>query len=252
MYTAPASLPIAEALEHFRGVSLAGMEQVSLQSRIDEKYIIPGSLLPECLALLQTDYAVLDIEGVRRFRYNTRYFDTPGFQLYLAHHNGNSRRVKVRFRCYEDSGLSFFEIKQKLRETLTVKIRATAPVAFELDAAQQLQAAECRGNDEALVYRLSNRFHRMTFCNAALTERLTIDTDISADAGARCVEWPGVVIIERKVAGGTPVPIPLLKPYLAVSGFSKYAIAAAQLYPGLKANNFKPAIRNLEKYAPRY
>lgn len=240
----------SEQLPAFSSVSLEEMEHASLQSRMDEKYILPEHLLPVLLEALSGQYRVLDIAGTRLFTYHTRYFDTPGFRLYLDHHNGSSNRLKVRYRCYEDSGACFFEIKQKQREVLTVKTRVPVLMKDELDAAEQAQVAALRGEQSLLEYKLSNRFHRMTFCNTSFTERLTIDVDVTMSGNERHVAWPGVVIVERKMKTATAVSFPFLKPYLAASGFSKYALAASRLYPGLKANNFKPALLNLSKYAP--
>lgn len=239
-----------EQLRNFSGISLEELDRASLQSRMDEKYVIPVHLLPTLLNALQEHYRVLDIAGNRQFGYHTRYFDTAGFRLYLDHHNGNSSRLKVRFRRYEDSGACFFEIKQKQREVLTVKTRTPARMKEALDAAELAQVAACRGAHAHLEYKLSNRFTRMTFCNASFTERLTIDTDVCMSHAGQHATWPGVVVVERKMKTSMVIPFPFLKPYLAASGFSKYAIAAALLYPELKSNNFKPALLNLAKYAP--
>ncbi|XQF91528.1 VTC domain-containing protein (plasmid) [Pseudoalteromonas espejiana] len=57
-------------------------------NRVDSKFMLPLSFLPELLTHIQGQYRVLDIQGKRLFSYYNQYFDTPELDLYKAHHNG--------------------------------------------------------------------------------------------------------------------------------------------------------------------
>ena len=166
----------------FRPVSLPELDAVALQSRFETKYLFPESRLPELLPQLLPDYRILEIDGCRRFDYLTWYFDTADFRLYRDHHNGYARRMKIRQRRYEQSGDVYFEVKRKASELKTDKARfripgmqqSIAPGMYEGLAGSRLEAAP-------LEYKLSNRFRRITLCNQAMTERVTLDTGIVMD-----------------------------------------------------------------------
>jgi len=100
-------------LQHFTPIGLAQIEDMALLHRIDTKYVLSEAQLYQALSHLASTYHVLEIEGRRQQNYQTLYFDTPGFALYLQHHNGWRSRYKVRSRVYVDSGMTFFEVKHK-------------------------------------------------------------------------------------------------------------------------------------------
>ena len=67
---------ITDILQQFEPISLAEMEGVTLMNRIDTKFVMPASLLPELLALAQTSYFVQQAAGKRTGDYDTVYYDT--------------------------------------------------------------------------------------------------------------------------------------------------------------------------------
>ena len=101
---------INERLTHFEPISLAGTDNVKLLDRIDTKFTFRMEKLPLLLEEMKDDYRILEINGSRISRYETRYFDTEDFRLYLQHHNGKLNRYKIRFRKYVDSNITYFEI----------------------------------------------------------------------------------------------------------------------------------------------
>lgn len=239
-----------DELAGFETITLEALEQASLLSRVEQKYIVPDTLLKLLLEELVPTYKLLCIQGKRTFRYYTRYFDSHDFRLYNEHHNGYVNRMKVRYRMYEDSQDCFFEIKYKKQDALTEKTRQAATLKYTLDNEERKRVVHSRLGDEELVYKLSNRFQRITLCNKNFTERLTIDTCINMFVDNNAVSLPDVAIIERKTGIADSIrPISLLKPYIAETGFSKYAVGVARLYPAIKHNNFKPILLNLSKYA---
>src|SRR5690606_7937868 len=108
-------------------ITLAEMDAVALQDRIDTKYVFGLSELCSILPQIIDQYRVFEINEKRISRYRTLYFDTHDFNIYLHHHNGQGSRYKVRARKYVDSDLSFFEVKHKNNRKRTIKSRMPIP-----------------------------------------------------------------------------------------------------------------------------
>ena len=117
------NMAVASPLEGFRGHCLAEQMQARLMNRVDTKFLVPAYLLDACLRGLEHHYSILEIDGRRRFTYDTLYFDTPERQLYLDHHNGKLNRFKLRIRHYRETGDSFLEVKKKNNRERTIKNR---------------------------------------------------------------------------------------------------------------------------------
>lgn len=111
------------SLNAFESHSLADQSSSALMDRVDTKYLIDAAELNQCLAELTAEYTVLEMNGCRGMAYDTLYFDTPGRQLYLDHHNGKLNRVKVRTRHYRATGERFLEVKVKTNKLRTSKQR---------------------------------------------------------------------------------------------------------------------------------
>src|SRR5690348_11438069 len=75
-------------LSRFAPIGLGQMDAVALQNRTDTKYLLSGAQLARALSALAGQYRALEIGGVRLSAYETLYFDTPDFALYLQHHAG--------------------------------------------------------------------------------------------------------------------------------------------------------------------
>ena len=84
------------------------MDSVSLMNRTDTKYIFRIEQLPAFIEEIANDYKILDVDGNRINSYETLYYDTADFQMYIHHQNGKANRYKVRFRKYVESKLNFF------------------------------------------------------------------------------------------------------------------------------------------------
>ena len=53
------------------------IERLALQTRIDHKYLVPLERFAELTARLPDAYAVLEIDQLRGFAYESVYFDPP-------------------------------------------------------------------------------------------------------------------------------------------------------------------------------
>jgi Domain of unknown function (DUF4956)/VTC domain len=103
------------------------IERSALQARIEHKYLVPLERLAELAARLPDTYAVLEIDQLRGFAYESVHFDTPDLLTYRQHLQGRRRRYKVRTRAYLDSGDCMFEVKLKGRRAQTIKARLSYP-----------------------------------------------------------------------------------------------------------------------------
>jgi len=95
----------------------------SLQTRLERKYLIELSDLPQLLNNMVTSHKVLKIEEDYLHNYSSTYFDTPELICFRAHNQKRRIRYKIRTRYYTNSGLLFFELKQKTKEMGTKKTR---------------------------------------------------------------------------------------------------------------------------------
>jgi hypothetical protein len=114
---------LPQLLQRFNSISLQEMDGVRLMNRTDTKFMISREQLEQLLSGLNTNYRVLEVEGILINRYKTLYFDTPDFLCYRQHHSGKRNRFKVRKREYVESHISYLEYKEKTNKGRTIKSR---------------------------------------------------------------------------------------------------------------------------------
>jgi hypothetical protein len=239
-------------LARFAPISLGEMDAVALQNRTDTKYLLSSGQLLRALRALVGQYRALEIDGVRLNGYETLYFDTPDFALYLQHHAVKRTRYTVRSRRYTVTDQAFLEVKLKTNKARTVKRRvATREIATTCTPELAGFVAACApGLAGKLEPKLWNAFSRITLVSAAHAERLTIDLDLSFRGDGRRVSLPGIAVAEVKQEGVDRSSGFIQQMHAAgiqPASFSKYCIGAALLYPQLKHNNFKPRLRMVQQ-----
>lgn len=169
-------------------VSLAQIQELAdLQTRIDRKYVVPSRVLADLLAD-QDGLRVLEIAGLRRFGYESVYFDTPDLHSYRGAAHGRRRRFKVRTRTYADSGECVFEVKVKGGRGETVKERlaydrasaATLEPGARAFAESVLSQAlpDARSVVEVLEPTLVTTYDRTTLVDPVAGTRLTCDASL--------------------------------------------------------------------------
>ena len=243
---------LAGLLTHFSPISLAEMDDVALLNRTDTKYVLTLPQLCEVLTALPQHYRILEINHIRLNHYQTLYFDTPTFDLYLAHHAGRRDRVKVRSRQYVDTHRSFLEIKHKTNKDHTIKHRlpTTGFVTHLTAETDEFLHAEMPTTTLNLEPKLGNNFSRLTLVSLHRPERLTLDVQLQFISGREAVSLPEIVIAEVKQVGRNP-DSDFIQQMRAMKiqpmGFSKYCMGISLLYPQVKHNNFKPKLRWLSK-----
>jgi hypothetical protein len=131
--------------------------------------------------------------------------DTPDADMYLAHHNGRKVRQKIRIRDYEESNLSFFEIKNKNNKGRTKKrrIKLENTDFHRNEQVLELMDKYAEYKIDGLIPQLENFFNRITLVNKDKTERLTIDQglrfhNLSTNAWS---DLSKIIIIELKQDG---------------------------------------------------
>ena len=238
-------------------ITLDEMRGVKLMNRIDTKYVLSeGEVLTLLDHMAECGYRVQIINGVRACRYDTLYFDTSERDMYIAHHNRQLTRQKVRTRTYVETGLTFLEIKNKNNRGRTKK-RRTEIAAEELRGfehntrAMEFYRENGRYDLDTITPALATRFVRITLVNPRLTERLTIDLALSYEdmRSQTTASIRGMAIVELKQDGNTlselkqtmlAMRIPPLK-------VSKYCLGTTLTVEGIKQNRFKQKLRNIAK-----
>ena len=253
----PARISPDAILDGFAPVSLEEMDAVRLMNRVDTKYLTDEATLAGVLRdAAAAGYRVLVAGGARVSPYDSVYFDTPELRMFSDHHNQRLRRQKVRTRAYVNSGDAFLEIKRKNNRGRTKKKRTAIPMAelpdFRADAAACRYLADWSDfGAEEVSPSLETLFQRVTLVNPALTERITIDTDLRFRNFRTGLETTlgEAVIIELKQDGRAASPMKgiLLDHRVKPARISKYCIAVTLTDPSARAGRFKEKVRLLEK-----
>jgi len=241
----PAFPSLDDAIADFAPIELGDLGNAALLQRVTTKLAVPELLLAEALQTFENDYKVLEIDGCRCHRYQTQYFDTPNYGLYLQHHNGQRPRYKVRIRAYQDAAEAFLEVKRKSNQDITLKERLqVSDVATGIGAeGNAFLASTFPYPAESLHPTLWTQFRRTTLVSTQRAERVTLDMDLVLRLGRDEIALPGLAIAEVKrsdralrsefvarlrALGARPV------------SFSKYCFGVSLLVSRLKANRFKP------------
>lgn len=240
-----------QVVSGFLPVSLTGLESVKLLNRVDTKYIFNIVHLDAILQGAVSDYYVLEIDGKRIFRYESVYFDTPGFDLYRQHHNGKPNRVKIRYRQYTDTGEAFFEVKKKVKGSRTDKTRIKLE-QFDtcLNPQEQTLMESLQVPAEGLEEKVRIKYDRITFMGINTGERVTLDLNLEFNMGGKILSYPKLVIAEVKQERAThlsPFSNTLRNNNIPRAKVSKYAMAVALLGKEVKRNAFKSTINKINK-----
>ncbi|HRR08994.1 MAG TPA: polyphosphate polymerase domain-containing protein [Rhodothermales bacterium] len=243
---------LQSVLRTFLPITLRDLDAVSLQNRVDTKFLIPSSALPDVLGRIQQDYGVLEIGKNRIFPYVSCYFDTPDLQFYHHHHNGRPNRLKIRLRQYVLSDLFYFEVKQKRFSTRTEKIRLKREdLSTKLKRAEEALIQDTFSLNHEIHPQLTTRFDRITLAGSQHEERVTIDTGLLFLRNGASVQLSEIVIVEVKQPRNnlhTPIRQVLRQLSASPKSFSKYAIGMALTTPALRQNAFKPVFLNLKRF----
>ena len=172
--------------------------------------------------------------------------------FYHQHHNEKRDRFKVRFRKYDATNNVFFEIKKKNNQDRTIKNRISVKkVRIDLeDSEMNLITKTINKSMKKLSQKLIIEFNRITLANNNLTERLTIDINLSVKNSTNVKLFDQLVITEIKQNKYNPKSdfIQILREMrIPEMRFSKYCMGILHLYKKIKYNRFKPKLTQINK-----
>ena len=249
---------VKNILDSFNSIRLEEMDNVRLMDRIDTKYLLPANRIPDLLKMMQPGYRVLEINKFRISSYTTIYLDTPDFTFFRQHVTGRTGRIKVRFRSYHSTGITFLEIKKKTKKNRTVKwrIENTLSASCCNESAVEFINKHVQVKAGELSPVLTNSFKRITLVGFNIPERITIDMDLFYTVpGGKTAGLPLVAIVELKSEGfATRSHFSKMIRQLSFypTPFSKYCIGNALLYDLPMKNILKPKLLLLNRIENEY
>lgn len=239
-----------ERLKIFESISLKEMEDVKLLNRTDVKFAFSADKFELILEQIKNDYRILEINNKRISTYNTLYFDTDDFALYLKHHNGELNRYKIRERTYKDTGAKFLEVKFKSNKGRTIKERMEVTDFKEgsLNQKDKFLKNALPFDPDKLKEALWVNYKRITFVNKSSAERLTIDLGLQFINGSVNDDFNNLIIAEVKQDKKAPsVFIDTMKNLrIKQKSISKYCLGIAITHDDIKRNNFKERINSIK------
>ena len=248
---------INSILNRFDSIDLKSlMNKAELMNRVDTKYFFSITELPSFLACLQEDYYVLEIKDIRQSPYESLYFDTPEYKMYLMHHNRKLNRYKIRYRRYISTDISFFEIKFKNNKKRTHKTRIpinqinTQVQENERQLIQTITPFDVKKLRPVLwVY-----YKRITLAHKKNEERITIDVGLHYKTQNKLVRHPELTVVEVKQARinrRSKAVQCLLNKRIFPDRISKYCLGILQT-ENVKYNRFKPKLLKIYRMKNDY
>ena len=234
--------------------------EASLLTRMDRKYLVPPGDTQHVISHLAPRAQVLQIDGLRHFRYASTYFDTPGLDAYFLAARKRRRRYKIRTRTYLDSGLCFLEVKTNGSREATVKDRfkydpddadRVTPDGRLFVIERLVESGTCSSDEartiaDALVPVMDSTYSRTTLHLPHDEARATFDTQLTWDLfgpdGKRLGQGVSVdhlnVVETKNPSTASPTDRLLWHQGHRPARISKYATGMALLHPELPANRW--------------
>lgn len=236
------------ALERFPVATADQIAGRDLQRRTEVKFVTGAETALGLLPALSSRYAVM-MAGARSVAsYRSLYFDTPALDLFHAHRRGRRVRYKVRLRHYLDRRVSTLEVKTRLSDRVSHKVRRSRSYGDSWLGIQDRDfiAAICPFG--ALQEQAWVDYRRVSLLNVTGEERVTIDLDMCMRRGAKEGRLPGLAIIEVKqpVLDRHTAAVAALRALRVREGWaSKYCTAVMLTTEGVRAHRFREGVRVL-------
>lgn len=249
---------LTAAVDRLEPIGLDRLDAVApLLTRRDRKYVVPLTVAEELVS--RHELRVLEIDGLRTFRYESVYFDTPDLTSYRDTAHKRRRRFKVRTRSYLDTGTCWLEVKTRERRGLTEKHRLPYPLQHRTELTDQGldfidtfdRIAPVSGD---LRPALTIHYHRTTFLEPGSGSRITVDTDLrwQTPDGSE-VSLPDMAVVETKTTGPpSSVDHLLWEAHRRPTKLSKYCTGLAALTPGLPANKWNRVLHTYFGWSPEH
>jgi len=228
-------------LDKFAPTSLKALNEMTLDDRVDTKFVLPKKLLRGIVEYLSHHYAILTVDNENIFTYENIYFDTPDRLFYHSHHNGKLNRQKLRLRRYKESDLCVLETKFKTNKSRTIKQRIQIEENNQQDIINFLNE-QIDPTTGSLSPKLFNSYQRMTFTHLQKREKVTIDFDLGFESPDNSLQYQinDYFVVEAKAK----VDRSEFSQYCKENGirknrFSKYCMGTCFTNDQVKKNNFK-------------
>lgn len=248
---------IQQLLVPFSKIGLGDMDNVKLMNRVDTKFVMTVDQFLEVLPLLGEHYHAVEIADKCVCSYESLYYDNKKLDFYHDHHKKRLNRVKIRYRKYLDSDISFLEIKHKYKGR-TNKMRIPSDELHE-----ELPNEHKKFIDESvdvpftneLIPTLVNNYQRLTLVGKEINERLTIDLNLSFRKDAQTADLNYLVIAELKqvkVSRKSPFFRFMKERQIRPFRLSKYCIGILKISQeaDVKYNRFKKKVLKIDKLKP--
>jgi len=236
---------------HLQTITLNEMDNVKLMNRTDTKFTFHISKLTKILDEIKSNYKVLSVENKRISKYETLYYDTPNFDLYLKHHSGKLNRYKIRHRTYVESSLGYLEVKFKNNKGKTIKERIKkkdVPKTWDENSTLFLNS-KLPFASETLFPVVWINYMRITLVSIVNPERVTLDLDMEFLTNDKKTSLSQLVIAEvKQVSKKKSDFLGVMKQHhLREGSMSKYCMAIAFMNENIKKNSFKLKLNQINK-----
>ena len=257
------ALDLQAILSAAPGIGLDEIQDASLLSRLDSKYIVLESWLPALIGrvLEAGEHRVLVVQGVRQTTYENCFLDTPELTSFHDHARGRKNRFKARIRRYQSNNRTFLEIKHKTIHGRTEKQRWERNAESAWDAPltdqERMDFAAAFPHAERSIPVMWSSFQRFTLVAPQRAERFTVDTGLTfRSADGITADLPGCAIIEIKqerIDRRSPL-FDALEPFRGqhpplgrATRVSKYVVGTALTQPHHSVRTYRPVIHQLER-----
>ncbi len=230
-------------LDHFQVASIALLQERSLLTRKEDKFLLPIGLVAQFLPAMTGDYQLLVSGYSGIVNYETLYFDSDEQHLFKTR-RGSGLRQKVRLRRYIQRAICYLEVKSKTADGIRSKERMEHDYACnELSRGDQdflrthVQGIAELPNSASLRPQVVVGYQRITFLCTQRMERLTLDLGLHYhnDGEVKYLDDVIVVEVKRPPAHEPSVAANWLYDHgIAASAFSKYKTGLS-----LRANTAK-------------
>lgn len=237
------------ALERLPVATADQIADRDLQRRSEVKFVTGADTAFRLVAALSSRYAVM-MAGARRVAaYRSLYFDTPTLDLFHAHRRGRRVRYKVRIRHYADRRISTLEVKARLSDLVSHKVRRSRSYGDNWLATHDRDFIATICPFEALREQAWVDYRRVSLLNVTGEERVTIDLDMCLRRGTKERRLPGLAVIEVKqpVLDRRTAVVTALRELRVREGWaSKYCTAVMLTTAGVRAHRLRQGMRALE------
>ena len=237
---------LADALAPLSTVGLVELDQAQLHDRVESKVILHQRDVAVAIARLADRYRVLEHEAMHTQHYRTEYFDDGNLRSYHEHHNQKANRLKVRYRTYMNSDLTYFEIKRAIGGRTVKDRQRTMRPGDQLHPEDALFVFEKTGWESArLSPSITIDYDRILLVKDDFSERVTIDLNVRFQSDGHHVAAEGLAICEFKQSRHDRTSPAVLAVQRRPQMFSKYCMGLASCHPNLRRNRFKKVFRSL-------